>query len=131
VTTTAAAAGTRRHTGTYPAEPRQVGLARAELAGWLRGCPWADEAILIASEFAANSVLHSSSRCGGAFTLRAEVHPDCLRIEVEDGGGPWRDGPRDDGRPHGFDVVAAIAGAGNWGIDGDDRGRVAWARFGR
>jgi hypothetical protein len=27
--------------------------------------------------------------------------------------------------------VAAIAGAGNWGIDGDDRGRVAWARFGR
>jgi len=50
---------------------------------------------------------------------------------VEDAGGPWRDGPRDDGRPHGFDVVDAIAGAGNWGIDGDDRGRVAWARFGR
>ncbi len=38
---------------------------------------------------------------------------------------------RDDGQPHGFDVVAAIAGAGNWGIDGDDRGRVAWARLGR
>jgi hypothetical protein len=50
---------------------------------------------------------------------------------VEDGGGPWRDGLLDDGRPHGFDVVAAIAGAGNWGIDGDDRGRVAWARLGR
>jgi len=33
---------------------------------------------------------------------------------VEDAGGPWRDGPRDGGRPHGFDVVAAIAGAGNW-----------------
>ena len=28
-------------------------------------------------------------------------------------------------------ILAAIAGAGNWGIDGDDRGRVAWARFGR
>ena len=27
-------------------------------------------------------------------------------------------------------LVAAIAGAGNWGIDGDDRGRVAWARLG-
>ena len=51
-------------------------------------------------------------------------------LEVEDAGGPWRDGPRDDGRPHGFDVVAAIAGPGNWGIDGDDRGRVAWARLG-
>jgi len=131
VTTTAAAAGTRRHTGTYPAEPRQVGLARAELAGWLGGCPRAGEAILIASEFATNSVPDSASRDGGAFTLRAEVHPDCLRIEVEDGGGPWREGLRDDGRPHGFDVVAAIAGAGNWGVDGDDRGRIAWARLGR
>ena len=47
MTTTAAAAGTRRHTGTYPAEPRQVGLARAALAGWLGGCPQADEAILL------------------------------------------------------------------------------------
>ena len=92
MTTTAAAAGTRRHTGTYPAEPRQVGLARAALAGWLGGCPQADEAILIASEFATNSVLHSSSRHGGAFTLRAEVRQDHLRIEVEDAGGPWHAG---------------------------------------
>ena len=131
MTTTAAAAGTRHHTGTYPAEPRQVGIARAAMAEWLGGCPRADEAVLFAAEFATNSVLHGSSREGGAFTLRAEVRQEYLRIEVEDAGGPWRDGPRDDGRPHGFDVVAAIAGAGNWGIDGDDRGRVAWARFGR
>ena len=65
MTTTAAAAGTRRHTGTYPAEPGQVRHARAALAGWLGGWPRPDEAILIASEFAANSVLHSSSRDGG------------------------------------------------------------------
>jgi anti-sigma regulatory factor (Ser/Thr protein kinase) len=89
VITTAAAAGTRRHAGTYPAEPRQVGLARAALAGWLGDGPQADEAILVASEFATNSVLHSASREGGAFTLRAEVGRDYLRIEVEDGGGPW------------------------------------------
>jgi hypothetical protein len=62
VTTTAAAEGTRRHIGTYPAEPRQVGIARAVLAGWLGDCPPADQAILAASEFATNSVLHSSSR---------------------------------------------------------------------
>jgi hypothetical protein len=131
VTTTAAAAGTRRHTGTYPAEPRQVGLARAALAGWLGGCPQADEAILIASElFATNAVLHSSSRHGGAFTLRAEVRQDRLRIEVEDAEGPWHDGPNDDGRPHGFGVVTALAGPGYWGIDGDDRRRIAWARLG-
>ena len=87
MTTTAAAAGTRRHTGTYPAEPRQVGIARAALAGWLGGGPQADEAVLVASEFATNSVLHSASRHGGAFTLRAEVGRDRLRIEVEDAGG--------------------------------------------
>jgi hypothetical protein len=115
------------HTGTYPAEPQQVGLARAELAGWLGGCPQADEAILIASELATNSVLHSASRHGGAFTLRAEVRQDRVRIEVEDAGGPWRNGLRDDGRPHGFYVVAAIAGAGNWGLDGDARRRSAWS----
>ena len=131
MTTTAAASGTCRHTGTYPAEPRQVGIARAALAGWLGGGPQAAGAILVASEFATNSVLHSSSRHGGAFTLRAEVSRDRLRIEVEDGGGPWRNEPRDDGRPHGFDVVAAIAGAGNWGVDGDARGLVAWARLGK
>jgi anti-sigma regulatory factor (Ser/Thr protein kinase) len=131
VTTTAAAAGTRCHAGTYPAEPAQVRHVRAALAGWLKACPLADEAILIASEFATNSVLHSASRDGGAFTLCAEVCQDRLRIEVKDAGGPWRDGSRDDGRPHGFDVVAAIAGPGNWGIDGDARGRTAWARLGR
>ena len=130
MTTTAAAAGTRRHTGTYPAEPRQVGIARAVLAEWLAGCPQADEAVLVASEFATNSVLHSASRHGGVFTLRAEVGEDRLRIEVENAGGPWRGGACDDGRPHGFDVVAAIAGAGNWGIEGDARGRTAWVRLG-
>ena len=50
---------------------------------------------------------------------------------MEDDGGPWREGLRDDGRPHGFDVVAAIAGTGNWGVDGDARGRGAWARLGK
>jgi serine/threonine-protein kinase RsbW len=131
VSTTAAAAGTRRHIGTYPAEPVQVRQARAVLAGWLSGCPQADEAILVASEFATNSVLHSASRNGGVFILRAEALRDHVRIEVEDAGGPWCGGPNDDGRPHGFDVVTALAGARNWGISGDVNGRVAWARLGR
>jgi len=131
VTTTAAAAGTRRYTGTFPADPVQVRHARAALAALLDGCALADDAILVASELATNSVRHSSSRDGGAFTLRAEVRPDYVRIEVQDAGGPWGGGPRDDGRPHGFDVVEALAGPGNWGVGGDARGRVAWATLGR
>jgi len=131
VTTTAAAVATRQYSGTYPADPAQVRHARAALAALLEGCPLATDAILIASEFATNSVLHSGSRDGGEFTLRAEVHQDHLRIEVEDAGGPWRGGRGDDGRPHGFDVVEAIAGPQNWGVDGDSGGRTAWARLGR
>jgi anti-sigma regulatory factor (Ser/Thr protein kinase) len=131
VTTTAAATGTRRYTGTYPADPAQVRQARAALAELLRGCPRVDDAILIASEFATNSVVHSASRDGGEFTLRAEVHQDHVRIEVEDAGGPWPGDPHDDGRPNGFDVVDAIAGPPNWGLDGDTGGRTAWARLGR
>jgi anti-sigma regulatory factor (Ser/Thr protein kinase) len=130
VTTTAAAAGTRRYTGSYPADPAQVRHARAALAALLDGCPLAADAILIASEFATNSVMHSASRHGGEFTLRAEVHQNHLRIEVEDAGGPWSGGPCDHDRPHGFDVVEAIAGPQNWGVDGDSGGRTAWARVG-
>ena len=129
MTTTAAAVGTRRYTGTYPADPAQVRHARAALAELLRGSPRADDAILIASEFATNCVVHSASRDGGEFTLRAEVHQDHVRIEVEDAGGPWHNGTRDDSRPHGFDVVDAIAGPQNWGLDGNTAGRIAWARL--
>ncbi len=56
MTTTAAAAGTRRYTGTFPADPAQVRQARAALAALLRDWPLADDAILVASELAANSV---------------------------------------------------------------------------
>ncbi len=98
MTTTAAATGTRRYIRTYPADPAQVRHARAALAELLHDHPRADDAILIASEFATDSVLHSASGDGGEFTIRAEVRQDYVRIEVTDAGGPWRGGPRDDGR---------------------------------
>ena len=124
---TAATASTRRYTRSYPAEPAQVRHARAALAALLRDCLRADDAILVASEYATNSVVHSASRDGGEFTVRADVQQNQVRIEVEDAGGPWYCKPGDDGRPHGFDVVAAIAGSRNWGVDGDIGGRIAWA----
>ena len=130
MTTTAAAAGIRRYTGTYPAEPAQVRQARAALATLLRGCPLADDVILVASELVTNSVRHSASGDGGEFILRAEIGAGSVRIEVADAGGPWGGEPGDDGRPHGFDVVDAIAGSRNWGIGGDAGGRIAWARLG-
>ena len=44
-------------------------------------------------------------------------------------GGPWDPASRDTTRPHGLDVIQALTGPGNWGINGDSTGRIAWARL--
>jgi anti-sigma regulatory factor (Ser/Thr protein kinase) len=125
-------AGLRSFGHAYPGRPEQVRRVRADLGAILRECPIADETILVASELAANAVTHSRSRQpGGQFIVRAAVCPGAyIWLEVEDQGDIWTGHhPRDD-RPHGLDIVQAIAGHGNWGIDGDATlGRVAWARL--
>jgi serine/threonine-protein kinase RsbW len=125
--------GLRNFGNVYPGRPEQVHSVRADLRGFLAGCPIADETILVASELAANAAIHSSSRQpGGRFIVRAEVRPgDCTWVEVEDQGGTWAGHHPRDGRPHGLDIVQAMAGDRSWGIGGDATlGRVAWARLG-
>jgi anti-sigma regulatory factor (Ser/Thr protein kinase) len=94
----------------------------------LTGHPVAADAALIISEFATNAVLHSHS-AGQFFTVRARPDDTSLHLEVEDLGGPWNPAPRDTTRPHGLDVIQALTGPGNWGINGDSTGRTAWARL--
>jgi anti-sigma regulatory factor (Ser/Thr protein kinase) len=113
-----------------PARPDQVRVARAFLAAVLAGCPAADDAILCISELAANSCVHSASgKAGGTFTVRAEIHEGSyVWIEVEDNGGLWNRHAHPDGRPHGLDIVRALAA--DWGIDGDPlTGWTVWARL--
>jgi len=108
----------------------QLSLVRHDIAGHLAGCPAADDAVLIASELAANSILHSRSR-GGLFTVRVELHADQVLIECEDLGGPWRR-REDDSRPHGLDIVAALADPDGWGVRRTgDGARITWARLAR
>ena len=106
----------------------EVGRVRVAVARNLADCPVADDAVLIASEFAANAVVHSGSR-GQFFAVRCLVRGSSCRVEVEDCGGLWRPGPGDPSRPHGLDLVEALAGPGNWGVAGDSSGRVVWARL--
>ena len=114
--------------GIYPGRADQVRYVRRAAARHLTGCPAANDAILVLSELAANAIVHSASR-GQFFTVRAEVFPTYVWVEAEDLGGPWRCRPPD-GRPHGLDIVEALAGPDGWGVESTtDGGRVVWARL--
>jgi two-component sensor histidine kinase len=125
------AAKTQRFSGTYGGTTDQVPRARHAVAELLDGCVRADDAAFIVTELAANSCLHSSSSGSGEFTVRCELHADngFVRVEVEDAGGPWRLRPTDD-RSHGLDIVEALVGTDNWGVDDlPDGHRVTWVRL--
>ena len=116
------------YAGIYPGRADQVSLGAAPWHG-TGGTPRRrrhdpDRVRVLAS----NAVMHSASR-GQFFTVRAELYPDYVWIEVEDLGGSWR-GRHSDGRPHGLDVVEALTGSGGWGVEPvTDGGRVVWARL--
>jgi hypothetical protein len=115
-----------------PGRPESARQAREFVARCLPGCPAADAAVLITSEFVTNSVRHSRSGLGGKVRIRVIVAAGVwVRIEVRD------DGPVVPGaliapaRPD----VTAESGRGLWlarelseasGADG--RGLV-WARI--
>jgi anti-sigma regulatory factor (Ser/Thr protein kinase) len=116
---------------TYPGKPDLVRWMRADLRAFLDGCPALDDLLLVADEFCANAVTHSKSgQPGGSFDVHVHAAiDDHVRVEVRDNGGRWLDSGHDD-RPHGLAIVAAVAGDGNWGVDGDDlTGHTVWARL--
>jgi serine/threonine-protein kinase RsbW len=113
---------------TFHGRADQLSQVRRDIAAHLDGCPAADAAVLIASELAANALLHSSST-GEFFTVRCELSPGAARIEVQDMGGPWRPRTPDD-RPHGLDIVQALTGPDGWGTQPTGTaGRITWARL--
>jgi serine/threonine-protein kinase RsbW len=126
VTTTTTA--TTHYAGTYHGRAEEVSRVRHEVAGHLGRCPVADDIVFIASELAANAILHTQSR-GSTFTVRCHASPGQARIEVEDLGGPWR--PRNAGdRPHGLDIIQALTGPDQWGTQPTaSGGRAVWARL--
>jgi hypothetical protein len=112
---------------TYAGRADQIRLVRRDLSKHLGDCPVRDEAVLIASEVGTNAVLYSRSR-GGHFTIRVQLHRDCLRVECQDAGGPWRGRHQYDDRLHGLAVVEMMTGPTGWGVElTGDGGRIVWA----
>jgi serine/threonine-protein kinase RsbW len=104
---------------TFPATPLQVREARRFLTRVLDGRPAADDAALCLGEVAANATIHSRSRDGGHFTVRAQIYGGRLRVEVLDEGGSWsRPVHRRDGQ-HGRGLLIVAALAHDWGRAGD------------
>jgi anti-sigma regulatory factor (Ser/Thr protein kinase) len=124
----AAAEAATSYQQTFPGRADQIALVRRDIAGHLAGHPAIDDTVLIASELAANSVLHSAS-ADAYFTVRCQAYPGHVRIEVEDLGGPWQPG-RPDSRPHGLDIIRALTGPDGWGAGTTAQGnRIVWARL--
>ena len=72
------------------AQPEQVGVARAFVRQVLgHGHPGTERVTLLTSELVTNSVNHSNShRNGGTITVTVRASADCVRVEVQDDGGP-------------------------------------------
>jgi anti-sigma regulatory factor (Ser/Thr protein kinase) len=117
-----------KYQGTFGGRAEEASRVRREITDYLGNCPAADDMVLIASELAANCILHTRSR-GASFRVRCELSPGAARIEAEDMGGPWRH--RKPGhRPHGLDIVEALTGPDGWGTKRtSDDARVVWARL--
>jgi two-component sensor histidine kinase len=112
--------------GTFHGRAGEAARVRREIAGFLAGCPAAADIVLITHELAVNAIVHSRSR-GGSFAVRCELSAGSARVEIEDMGGPWRTRTHDD-RPHGLDIVQALAGPDGWGTQQTpDDTRIVWA----
>ena len=117
---------TRRCIGSFPGRRDQVRLIRGILAAFFDGCPAADDAVLLASELAANAVTHSASgQPGGLLTIRAEHGPGLyLRAEVEDQGSTWDGNLATAQPPHGLFLLRALSAD-----CGTRRGRNGWVTW--
>jgi serine/threonine-protein kinase RsbW len=111
----------------YLGTMEQVREVCADMTAITDGYALSDDLVLITSELATNAIRHSrSGRPAGEFTVRVTLYPyDYAWVEVIDQGGEWTS----DERRHGLNALAAIAGDGNWGVDGDEACHVAWFRL--
>jgi serine/threonine-protein kinase RsbW len=109
----------------FPATADQVSAARRFLAVLADGFPATDDALLCLSEVATNAIQHShSAQPGRQFTVRAVLAPGFLRVEVEDGGGPWRPGSHH--HEHGGRGLAILTALTRWDITDRDGRRIVW-----
>ncbi|HUY48850.1 MAG TPA: ATP-binding protein [Streptosporangiaceae bacterium] len=112
----------------FPGEERQLGELRQWLASLLPACPARDDVASVATELAANAVLHTASGRGGRFAVELDWRGPVVRVTVADCGAPGE--PRlidDPAAEHGRGLVVVRGLSVRTGVCGDHRGRLVWA----
>jgi anti-sigma regulatory factor (Ser/Thr protein kinase) len=100
--------------------PESVAAARAWVAGFVPGCPAADDIALMTSELVTNAILHSASCLpGGQVTVSVRAGDDMVRVDVVDQGDLPPRSRQCPGIGQGLALVAALADV--FGADGTDR----------
>lgn len=86
---------------------------------------------MLASKLSTNAILHSrSGHPDRTITVRVTLYPgDYAWGEVIDQGGTWTADQVDHEHRRGLAIVEAVAGDGNWGIDGRAESHAAWFRL--
>jgi anti-sigma regulatory factor (Ser/Thr protein kinase) len=96
---------------TYPGLASMVPAIRAFVRAMLINCPRLDDAELITSELATNSLRHTPSSDGGDLTVTVTTEPGFARIAVTDQGeGGWK-------RPISVSGEGEENGRGLWIVD--------------
>src|SRR5690242_3476265 len=125
-------AGETAATLDLPQELTSAQAARAFVAQkvreWNLG-PLLDDALLVASELAANAVTHAESGC----QLRVSLHPTTLRIDVLDtGAGTPEPQPASNTSEHGRGLHLVDALTSAWGLEVvPGQGKLVWAELSR
>lgn len=108
--------------------PRELRNVRNFVGRVIYGCPVADEIVLLASEVAANAVMHTVSGADGTFSISVRVGDGNIRVEVHDLGSDKAPTVHDSAvtadAGRGLRMVEMIAA--RWGHSGGHRGRVVW-----
>src|ERR1700749_2936642 len=110
----------------FPGRRDQVSQVRGMGARHLAGSPASDDAVLLASELAANACAHSASgQPGGQFTVRVCGNVrEGVYVEVEDGGSAWDGMFKEIESPHGLYLLQELSTA--CGTRRGDQGWVTW-----
>jgi len=112
----------------FPGDTGQLTFVRRFVRSCLVRPGPAEDAVLLATELAANAIQHTASGRGGTFEVVVCQHVETAMISVTDGGAPSPPAP---GAPseaslsgRGLAIVRALAR--DWGHYGGPLGRTVW-----